>query len=134
MLIGASSSAIQLIKDLGNFNDSNSNEEFSHIEIPNIKIPKIEIPKIEFPSINFSKLVTKAHKAIDKIEQDDLEINEDLDEPAVTKEKNENSENIINSLFSQQEENLVENDSAIDTKSEHTVDPDDYALYKKYLS
>ena len=67
MLIGASSSAIQLIKDLGCINENDNDEEYSHIEIPNIKIPKIEIPKIEIPSINFSKLVTKTHKPIDKL-------------------------------------------------------------------
>ena len=61
MLIGASSSAIQLIKDLGSVQNGEGTEEYSSIEIPNIKIPKIEIPKIEIPTINFSKLVTASY-------------------------------------------------------------------------
>ena len=39
MLIGATSGAIRLIKDLGAFDEDNINEEVSHIEIPNIQIP-----------------------------------------------------------------------------------------------
>ncbi len=55
MLIGASASTIQLIKDLGSINNEEFEyDEYSHIEIPNIKIPKIEIP-----SIGFAKLKTK---------------------------------------------------------------------------
>ena len=49
MLIGASSGAMQLIKDLGSVSSVELDEEYSHIEIPNIKIPKIEIPKVEKP-------------------------------------------------------------------------------------
>ena len=56
------------IKDLGSFSSSDLDGEYSHIEIPNIKIPKIEIPKIEIPAINFSKLVTKTHEPISKVE------------------------------------------------------------------
>jgi flagellar biogenesis protein FliO len=135
MLIGASSSAIQLIKDLGNFNENNTDEEYSHIEIPNIKIPKIEIPKIEIPSINFSKLVTKAHKAIDELEEEDSENAISISEiNSSSEEKVENSETIINSLFPQQDDNLITEEPVSEIKSEHTVDPDDYALYKKYLS
>ena len=69
MLIGASSSAIQLIKDLGSCQEGECEEEYSRIEIPNIKIPKIEIPKIEIPSIGFSKLITKAHKGLKEVEK-----------------------------------------------------------------
>lgn len=140
MLIGASSSAIQLIKDLGNTKDiSCDDNEYSHIEIPNIKIPKIEIPKIEIPTINFSKLVTKTHKPIENIENDIEESSEDItiekktdtDENSV---KEEASETIIDSLFSQENEIVQENEEFATTKSEHIVDPDDFALYKKYLS
>ena len=138
MLIGASSSAIQLIKDLGSIQTGDLDDEFSHIEIPNIKIPKIEIPKIEIPSINFSKLVTKAHKGLADIENVVTEEkqstvdNQDVDVQE-TSIIDENQEGIIDSLFSQQQEDIpevVEENPA----TEHIVDPDDFALYKKYLS
>lgn len=144
MLIGASSSAIQLIKDLGSIELNDDDGEYSRIEIPNIKIPKIEIPKIEIPAINFSKLATKAHKGLNDIENnvDKNTATEETVEAVVKgleQEKdtdimmNENSEVIIDNLFKQQEleveENIVENPA-----KEHTVDPDDFALYKKYLS
>lgn len=132
MLIGASSSAIQLIKDLGSTSTLDTNEEYSRIEIPNIKIPKIEIPKIEIPAINFSKLVTKTHKPMSDVES--------LKNESVEKEQKEemhyksnNSEGIIDSLFSQQNESLDSVDADAQ-KSEHIVDPDDFALYKKYLA
>lgn len=130
MLIGASSSAIQLIKDLGSSAEGGFDEEYSHIEIPNIKIPKIEIPKIEIPTINFSKLATKTHKPMVDVEKS---------EEIVSKEENiatkvieeENAEGIIDSLFKQQDEpQEIPEDK---TTSEHIVDPDDFALYKKYL-
>lgn len=121
MLIGASSGAIQLIKDLGS--SCEGDEEYSHIEIPNIKIPKIEIPKIEIPSIGFSKLVTKAHKAAEEI----VEPANEVPEESFTIEE-ENPEGIIDSLFSQPQPAVEES-----TSSEHIVDPDEYALYKKYL-
>jgi len=130
MLIGASSTAIQLIKDLGFSNDVSNEEDYSHIEIPNIKIPKIEIPKIEIPAINFSKLVTKTHKPMSEVVEQEVSEsistqNEDL--------KNDSSEVIIDSLFSQQEEqtqSIEENN----TNTEHMVDPEDFSLYKKYLA
>lgn len=132
MLIGASSSTIQLIKDLGNFSEINNTDEYSHIEIPNIKIPKIEIPKIEIPAINFSKLVTKTHKPISDVEESNERIDEEVKENNLASEK-ENSEVIIDSLFNQQNEPIDEVE--IETpKSEHIVDPDDFALYKKYLA
>ena len=135
MLIGASSSAIQLIKDLGTTNRLESDEEYSHIEIPNIKIPKIEIPKIEIPTINFSKLATKTHKPIDEVESEPAEI-QTPEEPVVTEavavEEDENPEVIIDSLFTQQNEPVQE--EPVEQRSEHVVDPDDFALYKKYLS
>ena len=132
MLIGASSSAIQLIKDLGSFNEECGGEEFSHIEIPNIKIPKIEIPKIEIPNINFSKLVTKTHKPINEVEEVSKNKEESLEkssEDPVLDE--ENSEIIIDSLFTQQSEPIQDIEEK--KQSEHIVDPDDFALYKKYL-
>ena len=64
MLIGASSSAIQLIKDLGTTNRLESDEEYSHIEIPNIKIPKIEIPKIEIPKRTYNDIKYFEEKAL----------------------------------------------------------------------
>lgn len=132
MLIGASSSAIQLIKDLGSTNSAINDEEYSHIEIPNIKIPKIEIPKIEIPNINFSKLVTKIHKPMDKIENNDSEIVEknDIKQEEIIED---NSDGIIDSLFSQQDDDVSEDVVEETTKIEHSVDPEDYALYKKYL-
>ena len=140
MLIGASSSAIQLIKDLGSTNPSEIDEEFSHIEIPNIKIPKIEIPKIEIPSIGFSKLVTKAHKSMEELEKSENEtsvsvenanIDEDLDEtPCLA---NENPDVIIDTLFAQPEPQIVNETVSEPIKSEHVVDPDEFVLYKKYL-
>lgn len=131
MLIGASSGAIQLIKDLGDGKLKNSEEEYSSIEIPNIKIPKIEIPKIEIPTINFAKLMTKTHKAIDEIEKDETSQNSDDSITQSEKQEDINPEGIIDSLFTQNEDILPEIEQ---TKSEHSVDPDDFALYKKYLS
>ncbi len=126
MLIGASSSTIQLIKDLGSINNGEFDEEYSHIEIPNIKIPKIEIPKIEIPSIGFTKLKTQTHKNIEELAQEQEEETASFETNPI---ENENPDVIIDSLFSTQnhtEEVPVE-------KNEHSVDPDEYALYKKYL-
>ncbi len=135
MLIGASSSAIQLIKDLGTFSEEEFDGEYSHIEIPNIKIPKIEIPKIEIPNISFAKMRTKTHKPISEVENEDkLSNKEELEKELVTNSiENENSEVIIDSLFSPQN-NDIEEIQEEKTISEHTVDPDEFALYKKYLS
>lgn len=134
MLIGASSGAIQLIKDLGGVSDEDSEAEFSHIEIPNIKIPKIEIPKIEIPTIGFSKLVTKTHKAVildeelEKVYEDDKVVATAAVEEEMSMES-QNQEGIIDSLFASQPQEVVEEDSV----SVHKVDPEDFALYKKYL-
>ena len=135
MLIGASSSAIQLIKDLGSA-ETSYDEDCSHIEIPNIKIPKIEIPKIEIPTINFSKLVTKAHKGLKDFETIASEENtENIVEDVEERVKTQESEEIIESLFTQQnnEENVIEPMEENETVASHVVDPDDFALYKKYL-
>ena len=135
MLIGASSGAIQLIKDLGSFNEKGQSEEYSHIEIPNIKIPKIEIPKIEIPTINFSKLMTKTHKPIENYDGDghidNKKEEKNIEQTLVHEEIT--SDGIIDSLFSAQEDVNI-NEAYQETKSEHMVDPDDFALYKKYLS
>ena len=131
MLIGASSGAIQLIKDLGAVSEDGEQEEFSSIEIPTIKIPKIEIPKIEIPSIGFSKLATKIHKEFEKDSKG--EDNQDEDENVSEDYTNENPEGIIDSLFTQQEQELQEESDAVNNSSEHIVNPEDYALYKKYL-
>lgn len=137
MLIGASSSAIQLIKDLGSTTNSTTDEEYSHIEIPNIKIPKIEIPKIEIPSINFSKLATRTHKPIEEfeenIEENSSETEKDLSTTNTISEE-ESSDVIIDSLFTQENENKESSEENFETKNEHSVDPEDFALYKKYLS
>lgn len=129
MLIGASTSTIQLIKDLGSVNNDEFEEEYSHIEIPNIKIPKIEIPKIEIPSIGFAKMKTKAHKNFEKVFTEETEEKEPVVEETSSIE-NENPDIIIDSLFSPQ--NNIETEETKE-KSEHSVDPDEYALYKKYL-
>ena len=128
MLIGASSGAIQLIKDLGNVSaDNEMEEEFSSIEIPTIKIPKIEIPKIEIPSIGFSKLATKIHK---ELEKNNAQASDAEKESA---EVEENPEGIIDSLFTKQEPPIEESADNTDSSTEHVVDPEEYKLYKKYL-
>ena len=131
MLIGASTGAMQLIKDLGSASTSEFGDDYSHIEIPNIKIPKIEIPKIEIPTINFAKLKTKTHVPIKEVEIEQ-EASLEIDNESVVQEE-VNQEVIIDSLFAAQEE-PVEEIIEENTVSEHKVDPDEYALYKKYLS
>lgn len=131
MLIGASSGAIQLIKDLGSIKDNIGEEEYSRIEIPNIKIPKIEIPKIEIPSINFAKMTTKTHKHIEQMEQENS-ATEELRADETISYESENPDGIIDSLFTQSGES--ESEFKTEEKSEHIVDPEDFSLYKKYLS
>lgn len=130
MLIGATQGNVQLIKDLGSFDTGDDTpKEYSHIEIPNIKIPKIEIPKIEIPSLDFSKIMTLSHK---KSESEKQESDEEsiFEENYMTKPEKEPSE-IIDSLFNNEEGLDEEEDLSV--ANEHIVDPDDYALYKKYL-
>lgn len=128
MLIGASQNSIHLIKDLGNYPPCEIEEgEFSKIEIPNIRIPKIEIPKIEIPG--FTKVVSKAKQepeeevTEEKTEQenDGFEISEIYEQ--------ENPDGIIDKLFHTETEEPVQEE-----ENEHKVDPDEFALYKKYLS
>ena len=156
MLIGAATGAIQLIKDLGAADISESGEEgeeqFSHIEIPNIKIPKIEIPKIEIPSIGFSKIITKAHKDIFKnnnnpsseeydsensVSNKDIEVNkqdktEDVQETLdiFYSENNKGEYEKSDSELYQASQDILAEDIV---KNPHAVDPDEYSLYKKYL-
>ena len=133
MLIGASSGAIQLIKDLGNYKNENFDKEYSHIEIPNIKIPKIEIPRIEIPAINFSKLSTKTHKPINEVDNEvQTENLEEIEKIEIENNTESSPVEIIDSLFTQQNE-PVQEESEQNKKSEHIVDPEDFALYKKYL-
>ena len=134
MLIGASSGAIQLLKDLGSVDRSEGEEDFSQIEIPTIKIPRIEIPKIEIPTIGFSKLMTKIHKEMG--DGADKSGDEAAKEEAENFDETQTSENIIDSLFTKTQEAQDSEDDTEDGKvhQAHKVDPDDYALYKKYLS
>lgn len=126
MLIGASANSIHLIKDLGNYPPCEIEEgEYSKIEIPNIRIPKIEIPKIEIPG--FTKVVSKDKKVEDIVEEpednDEFEISEIYEE--------ENPDGIIDKLF----HTAAEESKAAEPQEEleHRVDPDEFALYKKYL-
>ena len=144
MLIGASNNSIDLIKDLGNYPPHEIEEgEFSNIEIPNIRIPKIEIPKIEFPNINFTK-TTKNMKFDDlknnsgnikKENENKSDIKEDEDGFVITDIYEEGSDGIIDKLFtpSSPEKETEKEKEPSSQKSIHTVDPDEYALYKKYL-
>ena len=135
MLIGACSSSIHLIKDLGQYPPCEIKEgEFSKIEIPNIRIPKIEIPKIEIPG--FTKVVSKINDDNDKQDpaknEADEESNNDTFEISDIYEE-ENSDGIIDKLF-----HTAASESSTNTTTkedlEHKVDPEEFALYKKYLS
>jgi len=137
MLIGASSNSIHLIKDLGAY-PSNSEEsgEISHIELKDIKIPKIEIPKISLPNFGFTKTSSakngesteakqeseeKSQFATETIESDNFEISDIYEE---------GPDGIIDKLF--QTNTDTENTQEVEENT-HKVDPDEYALYKKYL-
>ena len=130
MLIGASAGAIQLLKDLGSVSEDEYEGEFSRIEIPNIKIPKIEIPKIEIPSIGFSKIMTKAHRGLKEVIDEVKSSDEAPSEGDAAAEESENQDGIIDSLFTQENiDKYVEKEEKIS----HTVDPEEFSLYKKYL-
>ena len=141
MLIGASTNSIHLIKDLGAYSTDIEDGEYSKIEIPNIRIPKIEIPKIEIPGINFSKLVTKTHKPLNDFEdKHDTKVEETKNERDMSTNdgfeisdiyEEENPDGIIDKLF--QSTNSVNVQPETFTENEHKVDPDEFALYKKYL-
>ena len=137
MLIGASANSIDLIKDLGSFPSIDDVEEgeFSKIEIPNIRIPKIEIPRIEIPG--FTKVVSKRKK----IEVEDIS-NETENEKESIKDdtfefsdiyEEENPDGIIDKLFHTEPDNNVELKESNKNENVHRVDPDEFALYQKYL-
>ena len=132
MLIGASSSSIHLIKDLGNYPPCEIKEgEFSKIEIPNIRIPKIEIPRIEIPG--FTKVVSKSNAAEDvKSSKEDVS-DESFEFSEIYEE--ENPDGIIDELFKTATDETKKSEEEVsDNKNEHSVDPDEFVLYKKYLS
>ncbi len=141
MLIGASANSIDLIKDLGSYPPVDIEEgEFSKIEIPNIRIPKIEIPRIEFPNLGFSKAknYTKTEPEIktEKQEKKMSEFNEDENGFVISDIYEESSDGIIDKLFTpQHQEDNAENidEQKLTVKDNHSIDPEDYALYKKYL-
>ncbi len=123
MLIGASATSIHLIKDLGNYPPDEITEgEYSKIEIPNIRIPKIEIPKIEIPG--FTKVFVKQQeeeKKTESIQDESLEFSENNEEAA---------DGIIDELFHTKADVPEMKTQEV---NEHKVDPDEFALYKKYL-
>lgn len=143
MLIGASANSIDLIKDLGTYPHTDIEEgEFSKIEIPNIRIPKIEIPKIEFPNIGFTKASKKETLDTENKEntsEDNSNIQEDEDGFIISDIYEESPDGIIDKLFTQPEQKNNKENSSEPTKENaeerniHEIDPDDYALYKKYL-
>ena len=137
MLIGASTNSIDLLKDLGSYPPQNIEEgEFSKIEIPNIRIPKIEIPKIEFPNIGFTR-ATKKQKSQETENNENIDNAKEYDEDfVITDIYEESSDGIIDKLFTpendkKESEKQVNEDNK--EKIPHAVDPDEYALYKKYL-
>ena len=102
-------------------------------------IAKIEIPKIEFPG--FTKIMSngmnvgvnvgteKEQKASDTEQQTNLENDESFEISEIYEE--ENPDGIIDKLFhtATDETKVTE-----EKENEHKVDPDEFALYKKYLS
>ena len=132
MLIGASANSIHLIKDLGSYPPiENDDFEYSKIEIPNIRIPKIEIPKIEFPNIGFTKTFKKDAATVTAEEVPDNKTDSSNESGFEFSEIYEESpDSIINKLFTQPETTVQEEQP---TPVSHSVNPDEYLLYKKYL-
>ncbi len=133
MLIGASANGIHLIKDLGTYPPTEFEEtEFSKIEIPNIRIPKIEIPKIEFPNIGFTKTSKK-----NEPEDEHLGSEKESEGFEISDIYEETPDGIIDKLFTQEEtkkeESISKSEEPVEEKNTHIIDPDEYALYKKYL-
>lgn len=148
MLIGASASSIQLIKDLGSYPSVDIEEgEFSKIEIPNIRIPKIEIPKIEFPNIGFTKTFKKNQISedassdssdTDEASNDDVNAfkTDESDKFEISDIYEESPDGIIDKLFTsvpESSESSSQNKTEEEKETVHKVDPDEFALYKKYL-
>ena len=145
MLLGASSNSIDLIKDLGSYPPREIEEgEYSKIEIPNIRIPKIEIPKIEFPNIGFTR-ASKKSKPEEKSQEKEQTNNKSFnnvkeydDDFIITDIYEESSDGIIDKLFVPNKEQQAGSNSTMPEeqntqKNTHSVDPEEYALYKKYL-
>ena len=139
MLIGASVNGIHLIKDLGNYPPVDINEgEYSKIEIPNIRIPKIEIPKIEFPNIGFTRTSKKVDNEAPNSVKEETENNNEFE---ISDIYEESPDGIIDKLFTKEEQNLNKNVNSNEEllsqnnsmEQVHSIDPDEYALYKKYL-
>lgn len=132
MLIGASSSSIHLIKDLGSYQTGDIEEgEYSKIEIPNITIPKIEIPKIEIPNIGFTRAIKNTIKKKEEALQE-MEA-ENSDQFAISDiYEEENPDGIIDKLFQTVTEECIQAEEQ--EELEHKVDPEEFSLYKKYLS
>lgn len=132
MLIGASTNSIHLIKDLGTFPPEEFEEgEYSKIEIPNIRIPKIEIPKIEIPG--FTKVVSKKTQDNKTGEEQNNSNDEKFEISDIyVEDEDENSDGIIDKLFHTATEDVGQ--TVEENENEHKVDPDEFALYKKYLS
>ena len=139
MLIGAAANSVHLIKDLGKFSEDSDCGEYSKIEIPNIRIPKIEIPKIEFPG--FTKIMSKGTPEVNGVNVEDVSVGERTSASETEIDNDnfeisdiyevENPDGIIDKLF-----HTATNETKLDGKEEieHKVDPDEFALYKKYLS
>lgn len=135
MLLGASTNSIDLIKDLGTYPPREIEEgEYSKIEIPNIRIPKIEIPKIEFPNIGFTRATKKTEpEKTDEKEKNFNNVKEYDEDFVITDIYEESSDGIIDKLFTPQQNDTVKEEKESEHKTAHSVDPDEYALYKKYL-
>ena len=125
MLIGASASTIQLIKDLGSINNEEFEyDEYSHIEIPNIKIPKIRnslnrICKIKTKLIRIWKRLNKKRKMKKRAFLLNL---------ILLRAKIQMS--LLTRYFLQLKIMIIRETVE---RNEHSVDPEEYALYKKYL-
>ena len=142
MLIGASPNSVQLIKELGSTPSLEIKDgEYSKIEIPNIRIPKIEIPKIEFPGFGFTKASSDSKEEIkDDVNTENIpestkdEDREESDDFEISDIYQEGPDGIIDKLFQTSTEGKVDETSNEQVEhNEHKVDPDEYALYKKYL-
>ena len=134
MLIGASVNSIHLLKDLGSYPPEEIEEgQYSKIEIPNIRIPRIEIPKIEIPG--FTKVVAKHKNAQEIGEEQAAETKEEDDQFEISDiYEEENPDGIIDKLFhTATQEAAPQNKPEESSNNEHSVDPDEFALYKKYL-
>jgi len=106
--------------------------EYSKIEIPNIRIPKIEIPKIEFPNIGFTKTSKGVEKIVEEAENQNKDENvKENDNFEISDIYEESPDGIIDKLFTPAREEKEEVKTEYDNS--HRVDPDEYALYKKYL-